>query len=351
MKPNIHHQIQSMLLMDAPINISEPGFVEQHLAVCIDCRSYAELVKRLETSQWSPYRKSSLSTIEKAQIAHNIQFRFRRKTIHTSDSLSILGLASIIVFLVITLGWALNTLRPISPLPATETSPVPYTQPEISIGTPLPQDTTDPTDLDTTQTPDIGSITGFAFEPGYQNKTANMLVDMNCDGQAENLLTVYRLSTKSLEGDNELRDYLGVAVQIRDENGDYQSAWTYTFDHSSRYGLYHIELISVDGCEQLLGINGQRWQGNIGVHSLQIFRWDGNKMVEIFEVPEGLMFTSEEEDPTAEVMSITTFTYGFPDPTRHTCDWTYHKYIWNGVTFIMVEEWHEQNQICGGAGG
>jgi len=25
--------------------------------------------------------------------------------------------------------------------------------------------------------------------------------------------------------------------------------------------------------------------------------------------------------------------------------------IWNGETFIMVEEWHEQNQICGGAGG
>jgi hypothetical protein len=197
----------------------------------------------------------------------------------------------------------------------------------------------------------VGNAADFAFEPGYQNRTDIILVDLNCDGQNEQLLTVYRLSTDPLEEGSELRDDLGVALQVPDENGGYRPAWTYTFDHSSRYGLYHVELFSLDGCEQLLGVDGQRWQGNVGAHSLQIFRWDGNEMVAIFDVPEGLLYTSEDEAPAAEVFSITTFTYGFPDPVRHTCDWTYRQYAWDGETFTLVDEWQQQNQLCGGAGG
>ena len=255
------------------------------------------------------------------------------------------------LILAITLGWAFNTLRPASVVPVVETSPVPFTQPAVSAGTPLHQDTLEPVDSSPTPAPDVRNTADFTFEPGYQNRMDTVLVDLNCDGQNEQLLTVYRISTNSQEEGSELRDYLGVALYVPDEGGSYRSAWTYTFDHSSRYGLYHVELFPIDGCQQLLGVDGQRWQGNVGAHSLQFFRWDGNEMVAIFEVPEGLMDTPGMEASTSEVISITTFTYGFPDPVKHTCDWTYRRYTWDGETFTLVEEWQQHNQPCGGAGG
>ena len=357
---NIHHHIQAMLLVDNPLNENERNSIEQHLVTCTDCRIFANLVERLEEGQWSPYHKRSLSAGEKAQIANTFQCHLRRHTMRNTNPLSLLGWASLILILVITLGWAVNTLIPKLPLSVILTSATPFTQSTMSTGTPfpqnstdtpLPQDTLESNNLGYTPTPDVGNAADFTFVRGYQNRTDTVLVDLNCDGQNEQLLTAYRVSTNPLEEDSEVRDYLGVALKVPDENGGYRTAWTYTFDHSSEYGLYHVELFPLDGCEQLLGVDGQRVQGNVGVHSLQIFRWDGNEMLTIFDVPEGLMVSSEDEVPTAEGFSITTFTYGFPDPIKHTCDWTYRQYTWDGETFILVDEWQQQNQPCGGHGG
>lgn len=348
---NIHHRIRAMLLEDTPLNENERYIVEQHLTTCANCRIHAELVKHLEAGLWSPYRKISLLPGEKVQIAHTLQSHLRRQPMRYTNFFSLLGWASLIFILVITLGRAINTLPQNSPSSMVIKSPVAITQPAESTRTPLPKETLESHSLNLTPTPDVRNTADFMFEPGYQNRTDTVLVDLNCDGQDEQLLTVYRISTNSQEEGSQVRDYLGVALHVPDEGGSYRSAWTYTFDHSSRYGLYHVELFPIDGCQQLLGVDGQRWQGNVGAHSLQFFRWDGNEMVIIFEAPEGLMDTPGMETSAGEAFSITTFTFGFPDPIRHTCEWTYRQYTWDGETFILVDEWQQHNQPCGGAGG
>jgi hypothetical protein len=188
--------------------------VEQHLTTCADCRIHAELVKRLEAGQWSPYRKFSLSPVEKVQIAHTFQFHLRRHPMRNTNIFSLLGRASLILILVIIFGSFTNTLLPTSPSTIDQTSPTPFTNAAVAASTPLPNKTLESNSLSSTPTPDVGNATDFTFEPGYQNRTDTVLVDLNCDGQNEHLLTAYRISTSSQEEGSEARDYLGVALQF-----------------------------------------------------------------------------------------------------------------------------------------
>jgi hypothetical protein len=119
-----------------------------------------------------------------------------------------------------------------------------------------------------------------------------------------------------------------------------------------------VEVFNITRCEQFLAVNGMEWTGGVYRDVLWVYRWDGEQMVLVLEASAAaldndkyeLNISGQERDPL-EPFTITTFTYGLPDPVKGVCDWTYTVYAWNGENFEQVDQWVESGRHCGGDGG
>ena len=194
------------------------------------------------------------------------------------------------------------------------------------------------------------------FDPGYKNQTETKLVDLDCDGRNETLVTNYKISTNPLEMGEGLRYYTSVALLNEDQDNHYQTAWEYNFDYSVKKVRYDLVLFSVSGCEQFIAVSGWDWSSS-PKYITQVFRWDGETVSTVLDVPENLMdltgkIVIPRLDPLDnEDFKLTTFIIGFPDPQKGTCELIYTDYGWNGELFIQVDRRVKPNQNCDGSGG
>jgi hypothetical protein len=119
-------------------------------------------------------------------------------------------------------------------------------------------------------------------------------------------------------------------------------------------------VFTIDGCEHLLAVNGMEWARTSYRYRdvLRVYRWDGEQMTLVLDAPAAaldddkyeLNISGQERDPD-QPYTITTFSYGSPDPIKGVCDWTYTVYGWNGEAFEQVDQWVESGRACGGTGG
>ena len=378
MKTLSHHQVQSLYLSDELINEDERVALEAHLGSCHECKAVVDLIERLEAGEWSPYSKPSLSQSEKRQITHTLksQVRRRKKFSHLLHPFQAAAWASLAVVFVLVMIWTFNNLvpQPAATLPAvvdaqptstaTETlilqptltgtlTPTPTPTPATPIPT-VPTATADPT-LDPTTS--VGA--GVQVESGFWYRTETIEKDMNCDGREERLHLSYRIPIPY--GNNlPIKDYLGVVLEENTDSGVYELVWEYDLFHEVNKGLFEVEVIAVDGCEQLLAVTGMEWARTSYRYRdvLRVYRWDGEQMSLVLDAPAAaldddkyeLNISGQERDPS-KPFTITTFTYGAPDPVKGVCDWTYTVYAWNGEIFEQIDQWVESGRHCGGDGG
>jgi len=372
MKTFSHRQVQSFYLSDEPIREDERAALEVHLASCQECKATVSMIERLEAGEWSPYSKPGLSLNEKQQITHMLksQVRRRKKVSQILHPLQAAAWASLSVVFIIIVVWTFTNLlpKPAAILPAVADDQPTSTATEAVILQPTLAATRTP--IQATPIPTVPTATpGPTFEPttsvgvgvpvesGFWYRTETIETDMNCDGREERLHLSYRIPIPY--GDNlRVKDYLGVTLNERTDAGVYDQVWEYDLYHEVNKGLYELEVLTIDGCEQFLAVNGREWTGGGYRDVLRVYRWDGEQMMVVLEAPAAaldddkyeLNISGQERDPS-QPYKITTFTYGTPDPVKGVCDWTYTVYAWNGEIFKLVDQWVESGRACGGTGG
>ena len=369
-----HRQVQSFYLSDEPIREDERAALKAHLADCQECRAAVSMMELLEAGEWSPYQKLTFRQPEKRQIAHALksQVRRRKKFSQVMHPLQVAAWVSLAIVFGLVVMWTFNNLvpEPAATQPVVLEEQPTSTATEIVILTPTLTATQTPlpaTSIPTvpTATPDqtlepttnVGA--GVPVESGFWYRTDSIKTDMNCDGREERFILSYRIPIPN--GENlPIRDYLGIVMEERTRTGDFEQVWTYDLFHEVNKGLYEVEVFNITRCEQFLAVNGMEWARTSYRYRdvLRVYRWDGEQMSLVLDAPAAaldddkyeLNISGQERDPS-KPFTITTFTYGAPDPVKGVCDWTYTVYAWNGEIFEQVDQWVESGRHCGGDGG
>jgi LysM repeat protein len=159
--------------------------------------------------------------------------------------------------------------------------------------------------------------------------------DLNCDGRIERI--------RYIPVPNFLDSVIsyGFILDTLSDTGLYETVWQYTVADMGAEFMIRPQLLTVDGCQQLLAVNlmpvvaGQ----NLG---LNIFRWDGEAMYRIF-VADGWLQTVTNTE--AEDLILTTLELEFL-PGTSSCNRTNVTYTWNSDRFIETARSIEENGSC-----